>query len=126
VYHKDNEFYILFVANRFNNENFWNGKWRSQWVLRDRESLEGTLKAQVHYFEGNLASEQTSERREALWAGSNEKIRTSEKLWAFKAKAFAFNIYKITLRYVQVKLTPTPHEKTEMCNWTVISKSLSK
>lgn len=44
------------ASNKFSPSNFWNGRWRTQWIvdLVDKK-LEGDLKVQVHYYEdGNV------------------------------------------------------------------------
>lgn len=52
----DSQVAILLVANKYSPNNFWNGRWRSQYLYNPASSsLEGTLKVDVHYYEdGNV------------------------------------------------------------------------
>ena len=47
---------ILLVANKYSPQNFWNGRWRSTYLLDPSlNSLTGTIKVDVHYYEdGNV------------------------------------------------------------------------
>ncbi|MCJ1387615.1 F-actin-capping protein subunit alpha [Xylographa bjoerkii] len=49
---------ILLVANKYSPSNFWNGRWRTTYLLTpspSSPSLTGTLKVDVHYYEdGNV------------------------------------------------------------------------
>ncbi|MCJ1245357.1 F-actin-capping protein subunit alpha [Trapelia coarctata] len=52
----DNTLAILLVANKYSPSNFWNGRWRSTYLLNPTaNSLTGTIKVDVHYYEdGNV------------------------------------------------------------------------
>jgi len=58
---------VCVVANKYSPRNYWNGRWRSQWIVEisgDQAKAKGLLRAQVHYYEdGNvqLNSEKTVE-----------------------------------------------------------------
>ncbi|KAJ1975830.1 F-actin-capping protein subunit alpha, partial [Dimargaris verticillata] len=53
---QDNQLTILVVSNKFNPDNFWNGRWRAVWTLDLATcELKGTAKVVVHYYEdGNV------------------------------------------------------------------------
>ncbi|EFZ02616.2 2-oxoisovalerate dehydrogenase beta subunit [Metarhizium robertsii ARSEF 23] len=52
----DSKVAIIIVANKYSPNNFWNGRWRSQYVFDPASgSLEGSIKVDVHYYEdGNV------------------------------------------------------------------------
>jgi len=55
--YSDKETYtIIIVGNKYNNSNFWNGRWRSIYQYNPQTStLKGTVTITVHYFEdGNV------------------------------------------------------------------------
>jgi len=47
---------IILVANKYSPSNYWNGRWRSTYLLNpSTSSLTGTIKVDVHYYEdGNV------------------------------------------------------------------------
>jgi len=47
---------ILLVANKYSPQNFWNGRWRSMYLLNpSSRSVNGEIKVDVHYYEdGNV------------------------------------------------------------------------
>ncbi|KAJ3107345.1 F-actin-capping protein [Phlyctochytrium planicorne] len=47
---------LVAVSNKYNANNFWNGRWRSTWTIRvGSKDLTGVLKVNVHYYEdGNV------------------------------------------------------------------------
>ena len=49
-------FVIQIVANKYNPNNFWSGRWRSEYLLDlDARSVTGTISVTVHYYEqGNV------------------------------------------------------------------------
>ncbi|KAI9104461.1 F-actin-capping protein subunit alpha [Phlyctochytrium arcticum] len=51
-----NELVLLIVDNKYNPDNFWNGRWRSQWIAQPSTGeLKGLLRVTVHYYEdGNV------------------------------------------------------------------------
>jgi len=52
----DSKIAILIVANKYSPNNFWNGRWRSQYIFDpSSSSLVGNIKVDVHYYEdGNV------------------------------------------------------------------------
>ncbi|KFZ13611.1 hypothetical protein V501_03627 [Pseudogymnoascus sp. VKM F-4519 (FW-2642)] len=54
----DSKIAILLVANKYSPNNFWNGRWRSLYILSpssSSSSLVGSIKVDVHYYEdGNV------------------------------------------------------------------------
>ncbi|QLI68528.1 F-actin-capping protein subunit alpha [Metarhizium brunneum] len=52
----DSKVAIIIVANKYSPNNFWNGRWRSQYIFDPASgSLEGSIKVDVHYYEdGNV------------------------------------------------------------------------
>ncbi|CAG8551039.1 11055_t:CDS:2 [Paraglomus occultum] len=53
---QDSTLTIAIVDNKYNPDNFWNGRWRSAWVITPTTGeIKGTVKVNVHYFEdGNV------------------------------------------------------------------------
>lgn len=56
VHCTDSEITIAVVDNKYNPNNFWNGKWRASWKYDTQSNeLKGTTKVNVHYYEdGNV------------------------------------------------------------------------
>ncbi|KAK3316137.1 putative F-actin-capping protein [Apodospora peruviana] len=52
----DSKIAVIIVANKYSPNNFWNGRWRSLYIFDpSSNSLEGSLKVDVHYYEdGNV------------------------------------------------------------------------
>lgn len=52
----DSKIAIVLVANKYSPQNFWNGRWRSQYLFDPASSsLNGSIKVDVHYYEdGNV------------------------------------------------------------------------
>lgn len=52
----DSTIAIVLVANKYSPQNFWNGRWRSTYLLDpSSNALRGTVKVDVHYYEdGNV------------------------------------------------------------------------
>ncbi|KAF5616987.1 3-methyl-2-oxobutanoate dehydrogenase (lipoamide)E1 beta chain precursor [Fusarium sp. NRRL 52700] len=52
----DSKIAIIIVGNKYSPNNFWNGRWRSLYILDPSSgALEGSLKVDVHYYEdGNV------------------------------------------------------------------------
>ncbi len=52
----DSKIAIVLVANKYSPNNFWNGRWRSLYILDPASSsLNGTINVDVHYYEdGNV------------------------------------------------------------------------
>ncbi|KAI8333237.1 F-actin-capping protein subunit alpha [Blakeslea trispora] len=56
VYATESEIAIAIVDNKYNPNNFWNGRWLASWIYNTQSGeLEGTTKVNVHYYEdGNV------------------------------------------------------------------------
>ncbi|KAI5923528.1 2-oxoisovalerate dehydrogenase beta subunit [Camillea tinctor] len=52
----DSKVAVIIVANKYSPNNYWNGRWRSLYIIDPAsESLEGSIKVDVHYYEdGNV------------------------------------------------------------------------
>ncbi|MCJ1282456.1 F-actin-capping protein subunit alpha [Xylographa opegraphella] len=65
---------ILLVANKYSPSNFWNGRWRTTYLLTPSAfppSLTGTLQVDVHYYEdGNVRLTSTKPLTLSLGSGS--------------------------------------------------------
>lgn len=86
----DGKLAVAIVANKYNPRNYWNGRWRSQWILEVSGSsakLNGTLRANVHYYEdGNV--QLTSEKNIELTAsGSGNELAANIVKAVKKAEA---------------------------------------
>ena len=56
---------ILLVANKYSPQNFWNGRWRSTYNLEpSSNSVNGTIKVDVHYYEDGNVRMSTSKKVE--------------------------------------------------------------
>ncbi|KAF6833572.1 transketolase [Colletotrichum plurivorum] len=80
----DSKVAVIIVSNKYSPNNFWNGRWRSLYIFDpSSESLEGSVKVDVHYYEdGNvrlLTSRPTQSSVSATGAGIIKEISTSEK-----------------------------------------------
>jgi len=64
---------IIIVANKYSPNNFWNGRWRSLYILSPSDSLiTGALKVDVHYYEdGNVRLLTTKPVSERVSNGGN-------------------------------------------------------
>lgn len=50
------------MANKYSPSNFWNGRWRTVYLLQPSSSLTGSIKVDVHYYEdGNVRLEASKE-----------------------------------------------------------------
>ena len=68
VYLKGSDVFICISAARFNNQNFWNGRWRSVWKVSGGK-VTGRIRVNVHYFEdGNV--QLITEANKSINAGS--------------------------------------------------------
>ncbi|CAG8585565.1 4157_t:CDS:2 [Ambispora leptoticha] len=56
VYSKDQKLTIVIVDNKYNPDNYWNGRWRSTWFISpDSGDIKGNVIVNVHYYEdGNV------------------------------------------------------------------------
>ena len=61
VYGGPSQYVIYISSEKYNPDNYWNGKWVSEWkVDLDQNTLQGNLKIHVHYFEdGNVQLKQS-------------------------------------------------------------------
>jgi len=59
VYYKDDKMTIIITANKYNPDNFWNGRWRSIYHIdTENNEVTGYIKSNVHYYEdGNVQLE---------------------------------------------------------------------
>lgn len=62
---------------KFSPQNFWNGRWRSEWIYSfspgGSGELKGVLRVQVHYYEdGNVQLVSSKDCKESFRAGSEE------------------------------------------------------
>jgi capping protein alpha len=59
VYYKEDKMTIIITANKYNPDNFWNGRWRSIYhVNTESNEVTGYIKSNVHYYEdGNVQLE---------------------------------------------------------------------
>jgi capping protein alpha len=59
VYYKENKMTIIITANKYNPDNFWNGRWRSIYHINtENNEVSGYIKSNVHYYEdGNVQLE---------------------------------------------------------------------
>ncbi|MCJ1430917.1 F-actin-capping protein subunit alpha, partial [Xylographa pallens] len=69
---------ILLVANKYSPSNFWNGRWRTTYLLTPAaspSSLSGTLQVDVHYYEdGNVRLTSTKPLTLALASASAAEV----------------------------------------------------
>eukprot|EP00730_Choanoeca_flexa_P013971 TRINITY_DN5929_c0_g1_i1.p1 TRINITY_DN5929_c0_g1~~TRINITY_DN5929_c0_g1_i1.p1 ORF type:complete len:276 (+),score=67.93 TRINITY_DN5929_c0_g1_i1:103-930(+) len=62
VYSKDDGVVVCIEDHKYQPQNFWNGRWRSQWVVDSSGAVTGTLWVQVHYYEdGNVQLNSTKQ-----------------------------------------------------------------
>lgn len=63
---------------QFQPKNFWNGRWRSVWTVREdggQAEITGILKVQVHYYEdGNVQLVSSKEVKETISKSSDEQL----------------------------------------------------
>ena len=66
----DSSIAIVLVANKYSPQNFWNGRWRSTYLLDPSgNSVSGTIKVDVHYYEDGNVRMSTSKK--VQMSGSN-------------------------------------------------------
>ncbi|OLN86254.1 F-actin-capping protein subunit alpha [Colletotrichum chlorophyti] len=81
----DSKVAVIIVSNKYSPNNFWNGRWRSLYIFDpSSESLEGSVKVDVHYYEDGNVRLLTSRPSQAsvssgTGAGIVKEISTSEK-----------------------------------------------
>ncbi|KAK4147508.1 2-oxoisovalerate dehydrogenase e1 beta subunit [Dichotomopilus funicola] len=83
----DSKLAVIIVANKYSPNNFWNGRWRSLYIYDPASNtLEGSLKVDVHYYEDgnvrlltNKASTATVPSSGATGAAIAREISTGER-----------------------------------------------
>ncbi|KAK3705707.1 F-actin-capping protein subunit alpha [Vermiconidia calcicola] len=72
----DSAIAILLVASKYSPQNFWNGRWRSTYLLDPlSKSLQGTIKVDVHYYEdGNVRMNTTKKVEIGSGASSADAV----------------------------------------------------
>lgn len=71
----DSSIAILLIANKYSPSNFWNGRWRSTYVLSPSAgSLSGTIKVDVHYYEDGNVRMSTSKKVEVSSTSGAEAV----------------------------------------------------
>ncbi|KAK4506488.1 hypothetical protein PRZ48_000220 [Zasmidium cellare] len=66
---------LVLVANKYSPQNFWNGRWRSTYLLDpSSNSLSGTVKVDVHYYEDGNVRMSTSKKLELSGASNADGI----------------------------------------------------
>ncbi|KAK4549378.1 hypothetical protein LTR36_006375 [Oleoguttula mirabilis] len=70
---------LLLVANKYSPQNFWNGRWRSTYILNpSSNSLTGTIKVDVHYYEDGNVRMSTSKKVELSSGGGSAEAVVRE------------------------------------------------
>lgn len=70
---------ILLVANKYSPQNFWNGRWRSTYILDlSSNSVNGTIKVDVHYYEDGNVRMNTSKKVELSSGSGNAEALVRE------------------------------------------------
>jgi len=71
----DNEFIICITASKFNETNYWSGRWRSVYRVTysddKKAKLSGSMKVNVHYYEGGNVQLNTSKEHGETVSSSN-------------------------------------------------------
>jgi len=70
---------FIITSARFNPDNFWNGRWRSTWVVsfspNGQAQLNGTIQCNVHYYEeGNVQLVSTTKKATNVQAQNPEQF----------------------------------------------------
>lgn len=58
----DSAIAIVLVANKYSPNNFWNGRYRSTYILKPSSSLSGVIRVDVHYYEDGNVRLQTDKK----------------------------------------------------------------
>ncbi|KAK5163927.1 F-actin-capping protein subunit alpha [Saxophila tyrrhenica] len=75
VYPTSSSIAILLVANKYSPQNFWNGRWRSTYLLDpSSNTLSGTIKVDVHYYEDGNVRMSTNKKVEASGVGGADAV----------------------------------------------------
>lgn len=72
----DSTLALVLVANKYSPQNFFNGRWRSTYLLDpSSQSLSGTIKVDVHYYEdGNVRMATSKKVQVSSGAGSADAV----------------------------------------------------
>lgn len=78
VYSRENSVIVCIEAHKYSPDNFWNGKWRSEYNVKiegGEAKLTGLLKTQVHYYEdGNVQLVNSKECKEILPISTEKQL----------------------------------------------------
>lgn len=78
VYSRENSIIVCIEAHKYSPDNFWNGKWRSEYNVKiegGEAKLTGLLKTQVHYYEdGNVQLVNSKECKEILPISTEKQL----------------------------------------------------
>jgi len=76
----DSSIVILLVASKYSPQNFWNGRWRSTYTLNpSSNSVVGTIKVDVHYYEDGNVRMSTSKKVETSGSSADTLVREIAK-----------------------------------------------
>jgi len=76
----DSSIVILLVASKYSPQNFWNGRWRSTYTLNpSSNSVVGTIKVDVHYYEDGNVRMSTSKKVETSGSSADALVREIAK-----------------------------------------------
>lgn len=88
----DGEVVLCVEDHKFQPQNFWNGRWRSEWHLKPSGEVTGVLRVQVHYYEdGNVQLRSNKEISTKVAKGDDSAMVTK----FFKAVLEAENEYQV-------------------------------
>lgn len=77
----DSAIAILLVASKYSPQNFWNGRWRSTYTLDpSSNSVSGTIKVDVHYYEDGNVRMSTSKKVECSANSADAIVREIAKV----------------------------------------------
>lgn len=72
---------VLLIANKYSPQNFWNGRWRSTYLLTPATgAVTGTIKVDVHYYEDGNVRMSTSKKVEVSAQGAEAVVREISKV----------------------------------------------
>jgi len=76
----DSSIAILLVANKYSPQNYWNGRWRSTYLLNPfSNSVTGSIKVDVHYYEDGNVRMSTSKKVELSGSSADGIVREIAK-----------------------------------------------